>query len=81
MAGRITDELWIRKSAEWETELSAIRRETTRHERASYDYAAPGSKILELPKNAHNLFIRQEPREQSRLLKTPAILPPPWRHL
>ena len=46
LAGRITDELWVRKSAEWETELSAIRRETARHERASHDYAATGSKIL-----------------------------------
>ena len=70
LAGRITDELWVRKSAEWETELSAIRRETARHERASHDYAATGSKILELAKNAHNLFIRQDPREQARLLKT-----------
>jgi hypothetical protein len=26
--------------------------------------------ILELAKNAHNLFIRQDPREQARLLKT-----------
>jgi hypothetical protein len=26
LAGRITDELWVRKSTEWETELSAIRR-------------------------------------------------------
>ncbi len=70
LAGRITDELWGRKSAEWEAELSAIRRETARHERASHDYAATGSKILELAKNAHNLFIRQDPREQARLLKT-----------
>ena len=40
------------------------------HERASHDYAATGSKILELAKNAHNLFIRQDPHEQARLLKT-----------
>jgi site-specific DNA recombinase len=69
LVGRITDELWVGKSAEWETELSAIRRETARHERASHDYAATGSKILELAKDVHNLFIRQDPREQARLLK------------
>src|SRR5436190_15740735 len=45
-------------------------RETARHERASHDYAATGSKILELAKNAHSLFIRQDPREQARLLRT-----------
>jgi hypothetical protein len=31
---------------------------------------ATGSKILELAKSAQNLFIRQDPREQARLLKT-----------
>jgi hypothetical protein len=50
LAARITDELWLRKSAECEAELGAIRRETARHERASHDYAATGSKILELAK-------------------------------
>ena len=70
LAARITDELWVRKSGEWEAELASVRRETARHERASRDYAPTGSKILELAKNAHNLFIRQDPREQARLLKT-----------
>jgi site-specific DNA recombinase len=69
LAGRITDELWTRKSEEWEAELAAIRRETARHERASHDYAATGSRILELAKNAHSLFIQQDPPEQARLLK------------
>ena len=48
LAARITDELWVRKSGEWEAELASVRRETARHERASRDYAATGSKILEL---------------------------------
>jgi hypothetical protein len=55
LAGPITDELWLRKSADWEAELGSIRRETARHERASSEYAATGSKIIELAKNAHNL--------------------------
>ena len=70
LAGRVSDELWQRKSGEWETELASIRRETARHERASHDYGAMGSKILELAKNAHNLFIRQDPHEQALFLKT-----------
>ncbi len=69
LAGSLGDELWARKSGEWETQLAAMRRETARHERASHDYGATGSKILELAKNAHNLFIRQDPHEQARLLK------------
>jgi site-specific DNA recombinase len=55
IAGRITDELSLRKSGEWETELAAVRRETAKHEKASHDYGATGSKILELAKSAHNL--------------------------
>ena len=70
IAGRITDELWLRKSGEWESELAAVRRETAKHGKASHDYGATGSKILELAKSAHNLFIRQDSHEQARLLKT-----------
>jgi hypothetical protein len=40
------------------------------HEKASHDYTVTGSKIIELAKNAHNLFIRQDSTEQARLLKT-----------
>ena len=70
LAGRISDELWLRKSGEWEAELASIRRDTARHELASHDYASTGSKILELAKNAHSLFIQQNSHEQARLLRT-----------
>ena len=40
IAGRITDELWLRKSGEWESELAAVRRETAKHEKASHDSEA-----------------------------------------
>jgi DNA invertase Pin-like site-specific DNA recombinase len=69
LAGHITDEMWTRKSQEWQRELEQIRRDTSRHEKASADYSVTGSKILELAKNAHNLFIRHDPTEQARLLK------------
>src|SRR5688572_21843892 len=62
--------MWSRKSSEWETELETIRGETAKHEQASHDYAVTGSKILELAKSAHNLFIRQNSQDQARLLKT-----------
>jgi site-specific DNA recombinase len=70
LAGRISDELWSRKSAEWEAELESTRRETAKHERASHDYGVTGSNILELAKTAHKLFVQQKPVEQARLLKT-----------
>jgi site-specific DNA recombinase len=69
LSGHITDELWTRKSVEWQRELEEIRRETSRHEKASSDYSVTGSKILELAKNAHSLFIQQDPTQQARLLK------------
>ena len=70
LAGRITDELWLRKSADWEAELGSIRRESARHERASSEYAAA---VIELAKNAHNLFIRQDPREQAPFAENAGI--------
>lgn len=70
LAGKITDELWSRKSAEWESELATLRQETGRHEHASHDYAVTGSRILELAKNAYHRFIQQNSTEQARLLRT-----------
>ncbi len=72
LAGRITDELWLRKSAEWEAELASVRRETAKHEKVSHDYEVTGSKILELANNAHNLFAVNDPRDQARSLKVMA---------
>ena len=69
MTGLITDEMRSRKSAEWEAELETIRRGTAKHEHASHDYAVTGSKILELAKHAHSLFIQQNSQDQTRLLK------------
>jgi hypothetical protein len=73
LAGQVTDEMWSRKSAEWETELETIRGETAKHEQASHDYAVTGSKILELAKSAHNLFIQQNSQDRARLIKTLAF--------
>ena len=70
LAGKITDDLWERKSREWEAELRAVRRETDGHENASHDYVVTGLKILELAKDAPRLFATQNSAEQARLLKT-----------
>ncbi len=35
LSGKITDELWTRKSQEWESDLAATRDELARHDRAS----------------------------------------------
>ena len=50
----------------------ALVRQSTKATPATrrYDYAVTGSKILELAKSAHNLFIQQNSQDQARLLKT-----------
>ncbi len=68
--GVISENLWLRKSKEWQDELEPVRNETSQRDRASENYAVTGSRTLELAKNAARLFERQEPAEQARLLKT-----------
>src|SRR5690606_432577 len=70
LSGRISDELWSRKSEELEAELQSVRAEMARLERASHEYEATGLQILELAQSAYSLYVTQNSREQARLLKT-----------
>jgi hypothetical protein len=69
LSGHVSDDLWHRKTQQWEQELADIRRDTALHESASHDYAARGSKILELAQTAPAQFVTQNPAEQARMLK------------
>ena len=69
LEGKISDELWQRRSREWEAELTDVTREMERHNHASHDYVVTGLSILELAKDAPSLFARQTASEQARLLK------------
>ena len=69
LSGRVSDELWERKTKQWEQELADVRRDTALHESASHDYAAKGSKILELAQTAPAQFVSQNSAEQARMLK------------
>jgi hypothetical protein len=69
LAGKITDEL----AAEVAGMGAAARISTPRNSGAREGQSrltVTGSKIIELAKNAHNLFIQQDSTEQVRLLKT-----------
>ena len=70
LSGKITEQLWSRKSKEWESELESTLGELARHDHASSSYAATGARILELSQNAHSLYVSQERTEQRRLLNT-----------
>jgi len=48
--GRISDVLWARKSAEWETELATVTAELIALERPAASFVAMGERILELVK-------------------------------
>ena len=57
-----------RMSAEWRTEQARCLQEIERHSVADQSYLTEGVRPLKLAKNARQLFDRQEPREQRRLL-------------
>jgi site-specific DNA recombinase len=65
---RISDALWARKSAEWETELATVTAELSALKRPTIAYVATGERILELVKRAGILYKTQDPADQRRLL-------------
>lgn len=48
--------------------MAGIRRDTAFHKTASHDYAAKGSKLLELAQTASAQFVTQIPAEQARMV-------------
>lgn len=70
LSGLISEELWRRKSAEWENALIDIRIQIKAHENANLNYYETGSAILELAKSAYGLYLKQNHSEQRRLLNT-----------
>jgi site-specific DNA recombinase len=70
MSGQISEEFWLRKSAEWEEELAAVDAQRPPLEDARPLASTTGEKILELAKKAEILYKSQNPVEQRRLLET-----------
>jgi len=67
--GRIPDQLWNRKSQEWDVELRRIEGECARVEVPRQPISVTGAKILELAKQVEDLYRSQNPAEQRRLLE------------
>jgi hypothetical protein len=67
--GKVSEELWLRKSAEWQQEeqqvLMAIRGLTD----AEPGRVLNGVRILELANKAYFLYLKQSPAEKAKLLK------------
>jgi hypothetical protein len=70
LESRISEAFWGRKSDEWEEELGTITAELERLSGSTPTYVAAGARILELAKQAHFLYLKQDPTEQRRLLET-----------
>jgi site-specific DNA recombinase len=69
LEGRITEEFWSRKSAEWNTELTVLAAEINRLEAPIASPAVTAERILELAKRAVFLYEKQDRAEQRKLLE------------
>jgi hypothetical protein len=67
--GKISEEFWIRKSEEWQTEESQIRFSIRSLEVAGPERFLDAAKILELANKAYFLYVKQDHGERAKLLK------------
>ncbi|MCZ6752235.1 MAG: hypothetical protein O7E51_10450, partial [Acidobacteria bacterium] len=65
----ISENLWLRKSSEWQQEEQQILLALNGLEEASPDRALTASRIIELANKAYFLYLRQNPAGQGKLLK------------
>jgi site-specific DNA recombinase len=66
--GKITEELWSRKSAEWQTEEQQIQMAIRALSEIKPERMLNAVRILELPNKAYFLYVRQSPSEKGKLL-------------
>jgi site-specific DNA recombinase len=67
--GKISEEFWDRKSAEWQAEESDIRASLLELAQARPERMLDASRILELANKAYFLYVRQSHEERAKLLK------------
>jgi site-specific DNA recombinase len=69
--GKISEDFWQRKQADWEAEEERINaRLASLKEPSKDDTLADARRVLELAQRAHSLYVTQKPAEQAELLKT-----------
>jgi len=66
--GRIDEAFHDRKAVEWRSERDRPLRAVEEHQAANRTYLDGGMQLLNLAGRAYDLFRKQEPREQRRLL-------------
>jgi site-specific DNA recombinase len=68
--GKITEEFWEAKSAEWQEEEQTLLASLRELERAETpERALDRVRILELANKAHSLYVTQTPQEKAKLLR------------
>ncbi len=67
--GLIDEDFWKRKSYEWNTELRQIEIQISKHRHANHEYLEMGSQIIELAKQAYDLYLHQSNDDRRHLLK------------
>jgi site-specific DNA recombinase len=66
--GKISQELWIRKSAEWQAEEQQIQMAIRAIGEVQPERMLDAVKILELANKAYFLYVKQSPSEKAKLL-------------
>src|SRR5712692_3025228 len=67
--GKISEEFWQRKTAEWQLEEQQIQMAMQGLEDAHPDRLLTAKRTLELANKAYFLYVTQTPAEQAKLLK------------
>ena len=67
--GKITEEFWSRKSAEWTSEEQQVLSALQGLEQAKPERMLDAMRTLELANKAYFLYLKQEPAEKAKLLK------------
>jgi site-specific DNA recombinase len=66
--GRVNAEFCDQKATEWRSGQDTLLRQIHEHQDANQSYLEDGVRLLELARRAHELFLKQPPREKRRLL-------------
>jgi site-specific DNA recombinase len=67
--GKISEEFWMRKSEEWQTEEKEIRASLHALETAKPERVLDAVRTLELANKAYFLYVKQDHAEKAKLLK------------
>jgi site-specific DNA recombinase len=67
--GKISEEFWIRKSKEWESEESQIQASNQGLEAITPQRFLDAARTLELANKAYSLYFKQDHAERAKLLK------------